>query len=85
MINDLINGLFEAGGTVAVFLHCRELIKAKRYEGVSVLGTLFFTSWGYWNIWFYANLDQWFSWAAGICLALANTFWVVLLWKYRNG
>jgi hypothetical protein len=81
---DMINGCFELFGAIAILDHCRELYRAKRWEGFSILATIFFASWGYWNMFYYSNLEQWFSMVAGIMLAMCNTLWVYLLWFYRG-
>jgi hypothetical protein len=38
--------------------------------------SLFFTSWGVWNLYYYPSLGQWLSFAAGIALCLGNIAWV---------
>ena len=84
MMFDIINGSFELLGAVAIADHCRVLYKAKRWEGISLWATLFFTTWGYWNMLYYSDLQQWWSMGAGILLATMNTLWVSLLWRYRK-
>lgn len=73
---DVINGLFEAFGTLFVAKSVYQLYKDKEVKGISKLTMTFFTSWGYWNLYYYPSLDQWFSFVAGACLAFTNTIWV---------
>ena len=44
--------------------------------------SVYFTAWGFWNFWYYSNLDQWFSFTGGAAIALANLIWVILLIHY---
>lgn len=81
---DLINGLFECGGGLLVLLHCRAVIRDKAVAGVSIFATTIFTSWGFWNLYYYPSLEQWFSLAGGLVIVAANMLWLVLLIKYRR-
>ena len=89
---DLINALFETTSFVALFNHCRVLVRDKEVKGVSILSTLFFTTWGYWNLYYYRLLDQELSFYGCILTATANTLWVALMvwygivapWRARN-
>lgn len=83
-MKDIINGLFEAFGSVAVFLSCLRLIKDKQVKGISVMTVIFFTSWGFWNMFYYPSLGQMFSSLAAVSVCLMNSFWVFLLIKYRG-
>jgi hypothetical protein len=46
----------------------------------------FFSSWGYWNLFFYPALDQWLSFVGGLLLVVANTFWLLQIayWMRRE-
>ena len=80
---DFFNGCFEAFGALFVCKSIYALYKDKQVRGISKLTMLFFTLWGYWNIFYYSNLLQWFSFGAGICLALANSVWVAQMLYYN--
>lgn len=81
---DIINASFELVGIIAVWLNIRAVLRDKAVKGVSVLNVLFFSLWGYWNIFYYPHLDQfWSGMAAGI-LAILNSIYFVLLMRYRN-
>ncbi len=86
MINlpDLINSLFEFGGIFFIFGHIRAVMKDKFVAGVYVPAHVFFSLWGYWNIFYYWNLSQWASLLAGTMLALINTYYTYLLFKYSK-
>lgn len=81
---DMFNGLLEFVGSLMLWLNVRALYKDKQVKGVNWLTTLFFTGWGVWNLAYYPSLGQWWSFAGGISLALANLAWLVLLLKYRR-
>lgn len=80
---DIINGLFEASGGIFVLNHCRVLYADKKVNGISVLSTIFFLSWGLWNLYYYPHLDQWMSFFGGIMIASANFIWVSMLIYYK--
>ncbi len=78
-IPDLINGSFETLGCLFVLKHCSALWKSKQARGVSLISTIYFTLWGFWNIWYYPHLDQWLSFTGGIAIVISNCIWVGLL------
>ncbi len=81
---DLTNGLFELFGGLFALRNCSVILKHKEVRGVSLLSNLFFTSWGFWNTYYYPHLDQWFSFAGGVLLAFANLFWLGLAVYFRR-
>jgi hypothetical protein len=83
-ISDLINGLFEAIGAVFLFLNILALLKDKTVKGVSIPSTIYFTSWGIWNIYFYPSNGLWFSFAGGVLLVIMNITWVTLTFYFKN-
>lgn len=82
MSGDIVNGLFELIGGLLLFLNCRRLYRDKQLKGVSVLPTMFYAAWGYWNLYYYPSLGQWLSFYAGIVVVTANTTWVALALYY---
>lgn len=81
---DLINGTFEATAGLMVANHCRRVLKDKQVKGVSIISSAFFTSWGFWNLYYYPHLNQWLSFLGGLSIVTANTVWVCLMLKYRK-
>lgn len=81
---DLVNGLFELSGGFFVLLSVIQTIKDKQVHGVNWLTTAFFASWGLWNLFFYAHLEQWASWLGGLLLVVVNIWWVILLIYYKK-
>lgn len=83
-IPDLINGLFEVFGGLAILGHCWQLLKDKQVKGVNWLSCLFFTTWGFWNLFFYPHLNQWLSFFGGILIVLGNILWLGLIIRYKR-
>lgn len=81
---DLTNGAFEFGGAVLIFNHCRAVLRDRAVAGVSILSTAIFTSWGFWNLYYYPSLDQWASFTGGLFIVTANCTWVYLMLKYKG-
>ena len=84
MVPDFINGVFEAGATIALFAHVRALYRAKEVKGVSAGSFAFFASWGIWNLFYYPHLGQILSFYAGLGVVTMNVTWVVLAWRYSR-
>ena len=81
---DLANAGFEGFGAFFALNHARVLYKHKIVRGVSALSASFFLCWGIFNIFYYHQLDQMFSWAAGIGMTCANAFYVGLIFYYKR-
>jgi len=81
---DFINGLFESCGGFFILFSVIKLHREKTVHGVHWVHTSFFTSWGFWNLYYYPTLDQWFSFYGGLFLVLTNTFWLGQLIYYGN-
>lgn len=79
---DTINALFELAGGFFILNNCRQLYHDKLVKGVSVLSTIFFTSWGIWNLYYYPSLNQWASFAGGVLITVGNVLWVSLMIYY---
>lgn len=81
---DTINALFELGGVFMCYGHIKQIKKDRSVAGVYIPAVVFFSAWGYWNLIYYSNLSQWASLVAGMALAISNTYWASLLYKYRK-
>lgn len=84
MNNDMGNAAFEFGGACLNLLSIRALLRDKMVRGFSPAPLVFFTAWGFWNLFYYPALSQQWSWVAGMFLVATNTVNVALIWKYRN-
>ena len=80
---DIINGFFESIGGLLLWLSCYRLYQHKEVKGVSMIPIAFYASWGYWNLFYYPSLNQWFSFVGGIVVISANTTWVIMAIYYK--
>lgn len=80
---DVVNGLFEFIGSFFVWFCVYKLYKDKELKGWSIWSTGYFTAWGYWNLFYYPSLNQWWSAAATLAIATANTAWIILAIYYH--
>ena len=76
---DLVNGVFEGGGAVFALLNVRRLLLDWRVRGFSPAATIFWLLWGYWNIYYYAEIQQPWSWWGGVALSFVNTTYVLMI------
>jgi hypothetical protein len=84
MSPDLINGLFEGVGALLICGNIRALYRDKIVRGVTLAPVIFWSAWGFWNLFYYPTLDQWFSFYGGIGVVTANTAWVLMAIYYRS-
>lgn len=78
MLPDVANASFELIGAILAWVNFRKLQQDGEVKGVYWPVTGFFALWGFWNLYYYPSLGQWFSFWAGIVLVSANTAWVIL-------
>lgn len=76
---DLVNGAFEATGSIFTWMNVARVCRDKGHAGLYVPAIAFFMSWGLWNLFFYPHLHQWVSFAGGVSLVIANVVWVTML------
>ncbi len=81
---DLINGLFEFIGSLMIWANVARILKDKEVKGIDWRVTGFFWAWGLWNLFYYPHLDQWWSFAGGVSIVIANTVWLSLAWWYSK-
>ena len=81
---DVINGGFEAFGGIFILNHCRALYKDKLVKGISIISTIFFLSWGLWNLYYYPSLNQWWSFYGGLLIAVSNVLWISMMIYYKR-
>lgn len=79
----MINGLLEFTGSFFILGHCWAMYNAKDSRAVSLLATLFFFTWGLWNVWFFPAHGLYWSFRGGLFMAAANIAWAWLIIYYR--
>jgi hypothetical protein len=82
--SDLINGSFEALGSILLWRNVHRLWRDKQIKGVHISPVAFFFAWGVWNLWYYPNLDQWWSFAGGVSVMAANGVWAGMAFYYHK-
>ena len=85
-IPDLVNGLFEMLGGFMLLTNVVRIYKDKMLKGYNPLSTVFFTSWGVWNLFYYPHLGQWMSFVGGVFIVSVNSIWLgqIIYYHRRN-
>ena len=83
---DLINAAITAGGGCFVWLNVLRLRRDRIVRGIHWIPVLYFTSLGYWHLYYYPFLKQWASFVAGVSIVLANTVWLcqIIYWLRKE-
>jgi hypothetical protein len=81
---DLVNGSFELLAGVVSLANCRTLHHDKKVQGVNPYVTVFFTGWGFWNLYYYPSLNQWLSFYGGLSIVGVNMLWLGMLLYYKR-
>lgn len=81
---DFINGTIEAFAGLFALNHCRVLYAHKESRGVSIVSAIFFTLWGFWNLYYYPHLNQMMSFYGGLFVVVANVIYVAMMVIYRQ-
>ena len=79
---DFVNGAYEMLGAPFIFLSILNLVKEKKVKGVDWRAVTFFSTWSIWNLYYYPHLGQWASFFGGICIAIANLAWLLIMIYY---
>ena len=80
---DFITSLFQAGAVLFLLLNVRQLWRDKELKGISLWMILYFTLWGYWGIYMFWDLKQYWSMLTNIGIAGAYTVWIGLAAFYK--
>lgn len=84
MNTDHFNALFEFVSAMLLMINVIRLYKDKKLQGVSIVPTMFFTVWGFWNLYYYPSLNQLWSFIGGIFVVVVNLIWVIMALYYRR-
>lgn len=83
MSPDHINALFELFGGFVIWKSIILLYRQKQVRGISIWTISFFVSWGFWNLFYYPHLNQWWSFLGGCNIGLANSIWTSQMIYYN--
>ena len=81
---DLVNGLFELLGAVVLWFNVIRVRKDKHVKGMNPWTTVFYSGWGFWNMYYYPALDQWLSFFGGLAIVTVNTIWLGHVFYYHK-
>lgn len=81
---DMINGLFEFTGAMMLMINVVTLYRDKEIRGVHWSSTVFFSLWGFFNLFYYPSLDQWWSFAGGLAIVTVNSTWLMMIFYYKR-
>lgn len=83
---DVFNGLLELCGAGFISSSIVKVHRDRLVRGVSWWHVAFFGGWGVWNLFYYPSLDQWASFAGGLCIVVANGVWLgqLIYWSWRE-
>ncbi len=81
---DLVNGLFELAGSIAIWANVVRLYKDKEVKGTRWEMMIFFAAWASFNLFYYPNIGQWWSLVGALSMCIAEWFWVVLAFWYSR-
>ena len=84
MWQDAVSGAFSTLSGFMLWNNVRMLYKHKKVKGMSILTVCFFTTWGFWNLYYFPFLKQWWTFAGGFVILSANVVWVYLSLRYRK-
>jgi hypothetical protein len=84
IVFDLVNSCFEIAGGVSTWRNVHTLVKDKKVRGVSLESSLMFTTWGFWNLFYYPSLGQWASFLGGLVIVSGNVAWLALAFWWRD-
>lgn len=84
MTADAVNATYELLGCIAIGASCYRVHKDKQVKGVSLVTVGFFTSWGFWNLYYYPHIGQLYSGIGAAITCATNCLWVYLIVKYRS-
>ena len=81
---DIINGSYAIFGVPFIILNIIKLYKDKEVRGVSWIYTGYFVTLGFWNLYYWGFLDQWFSFYSGLAILVSNIVWMCQMIYYNR-
>lgn len=73
---DAVNACFELFGGVFLWFNVWQIRRDRKLRGVHWVPTLYFSAWGFWNLFYYPSLGQWFSFVGSVSVVVANIVWL---------
>ena len=79
---DIINSALIIMAGCFILVSVNKLYTDKLVRGVSPIHVGFFTGYGFWHIFFFSSLEQWWSVVGGVFTTTMNTTWLIMLIYY---
>jgi len=79
MTPDQINGAFEFVGGICNWLNVRRYLQHRKVQGIFWPTSIFYATWGIWNLFYYPALHQPLSFVGGLFLTSATLTWLALV------
>jgi hypothetical protein len=77
-VNDLVNCGFLSAGAIAQWANVKRILRDKQVCGVVWQLSAIYIAWGFWGLYYWPSLHQWWSFAAEMILTIGSTVWGVL-------
>lgn len=81
---DLVNGIFGVLGGLFIALSIAKLYQEKTVRGVSIVYVAFFTTWSWYQVYFFTTVNFWWSWAGAVGMMTANAIWLCQMVYYSR-
>ena len=81
---DVVNSFFSAGSIFFIICNCYSAYRDKRVSGVSIYSVLFFCVYSLFNIIYFFELNQMFSFTISIFVFIFQFIYAGLLFYYRR-
>lgn len=79
---DTVTGAFAAMLGVMILSNCVTMYRDKMVRGVNWFASAFVGVYSFWNVYYFAQLDQWFPSLCSVVTAAANTLWISMMFYY---
>lgn len=84
MIADFIMGLIQLVSAGFMGISVWQLYKAKLVRGISAITVSFWVAWGFWDLYYFPSLGQWWAFAGAVAVTLINMLYVYLIVTYNR-
>jgi len=84
MTPDQINGVMVLVGSAFVVFNIVKLYRDKELKGAHWAPVAFFMSMNYWGMYFFSQLDQWWSFAGVVGMSVTHTIWLGQIFYYTR-
>lgn len=84
MWQDKVNSCLLGLSAILLVLNVRRLYRDKSVSGVSIWPVVLYDVWGFWDLYYFPSLHQWFSMGASFIACCTNAVWLFLAVYYMR-